>query len=169
MMSYVAPSLADINNKDISVTVEKALKKAKETLTSLGMDVLLKKHSKWDNVTYTNLEDCDNMDSDEEDDGDDQQLDDGDDQKLDDVEPAVNKEIVSAIVKEVCEDDPAQVENDFRSICTLGIADPVVSDKLGKLSKCLAPVLYMLNKNTQGAKKSEASRKHQLVLIHTCD
>ena len=46
MRSYVAPTVADINNKDISGAVENALKKAKETLTSLGMDVLLKKHSK---------------------------------------------------------------------------------------------------------------------------
>jgi len=129
MKSYVAPSVADINNKDISGAVESALKKAKETLTSLGMDVLLKKHSKWDNVTYTNLEDCDDMDSDVEDDNDDQQL--------DDVE---SEEVVSAIVKEVCEDDPVQVEKDLQSIHTLGIADPVISDKLVRLNKRLTPL-----------------------------
>ena len=55
--------------------------------------------------TYTNLEDCDDIDSDVEDDGNDQQL--------DHVEPVVNEEIASAIVKEICEDDPAQVEKDF--------------------------------------------------------
>ena len=75
MKSHVAPSVADINKKDINGVVESALKKAKETLTSLGMDVLLEKHSRWENVTYTNLEDCDDMDSDMEDDNDDQQFD----------------------------------------------------------------------------------------------
>ena len=49
--SYVTPSLSGISNKDICGAVESALKKAKETLSSLKMDVLLKKYSKWDNVT----------------------------------------------------------------------------------------------------------------------
>jgi len=63
--------------------------------------------------------------------------DDNDDQQLDDVE---SEEVVSAIVKEVCEDDPVQVEKDLQSIHTLGIADPVISDKLVRLNKCLTPL-----------------------------
>jgi len=41
----------------------------------------------------------------------------------------------------VCEDDPVQVEKDLQSICALGIAaNSKVSDKLERLTKCLAPV-----------------------------
>ena len=47
---------------------------------------------------------------------------------------------MSEIVKEVCDDDPVQVEEDLQAIRSLGIADPVISDKLGKLSKHLAPL-----------------------------
>ena len=125
--SYVDPTIASIKNRDIFGAVESALKKAKDTLSTLEMDILLKKHSKWDNIKCS-IENCD-MDTDEDDDGDDQQV--------DTVESA---EVVSEIVKEVCEDDPVQVEKDLQSICTSGIADSVISDKLVKLSKCLAPV-----------------------------
>ena len=73
MKSYVAPSVASISNKDIAKAVECALSKAKETLSSLEMDQLLKKHSKWDNMKWNNVGDCDvqldaNDDSDDQDD-----------------------------------------------------------------------------------------------------
>jgi len=126
--SYVAPSLAGISNKDICGAVESALKKAKETLSDLNMDILLKKHSKWDNVTCS-MEGCE-MDSDED-----------DDQQANYIGSEVNEEeIVSEIIKEVCEDDPVQVEKDLQSISTSGIAESKISNKLGKFSKCLAPV-----------------------------
>jgi len=69
------------------------LKKAKDTLSSFEMDILLKKHSKWGNIKCS-IEKCD-MDTDEEDNGDDQQVD-----------TAEFAEVVSEIVKEVCEDNP---------------------------------------------------------------
>ena len=47
---YVDPSIASIKNGDIFGVVESALKRAKDTLSSLEMDILLKKHSKWDNI-----------------------------------------------------------------------------------------------------------------------
>ena len=47
---FTAFSVASISNIDIKAAIEYALSKAKETLSSLEMDRLLKKHSKWDNV-----------------------------------------------------------------------------------------------------------------------
>ena len=69
LKSYVDPSIASIKNRDIFGTIERTLKKAKDTLSSLEMDILSKKHSKWDNIKC-NIENCD-MDTDEDDNGDD--------------------------------------------------------------------------------------------------
>jgi len=41
--SYVDPSIASIKTRDIFGAVESVLKKAKDTLSSLEMDILLKK------------------------------------------------------------------------------------------------------------------------------
>ena len=63
--SYVAASLSGIRNKDICGAIERAMKKAKETLRWI---CCYKKHSNWNNVTHS-MENCD-MDSNAEDDGD---------------------------------------------------------------------------------------------------
>ena len=133
MKSYVPPSVTSISNKEIGKAVENALSKAKETLSSLEMDQLLKKHSKWDNVKWSNVSDHDcDVESDADEDSDD------DDQV--DVESAAKEEVVSAVIQEVCNDDPVEVEKDIQSIRKEGMAKSRVSEKLGKFKKSLAPI-----------------------------
>ena len=132
--SYVAPSVANITNQDISVTVENALGKAKETLTNLNTDQLLKKHSKWDHVKRSSVDaESEGDDSDDDSDGD-------NDQEEDSESVAKQDEVESAIIQEVCEDDPVDIEKDLQSISQHGIADSKTSEKLDKCKKSLAPV-----------------------------
>ena len=132
MKSYVIPSVASISNKDIEKAVECALSKAKETLSSLEMDLLLKKHSKWDNVKWSNVGNC-VFESDVDDDND-------DDDQVEDAESAVKEEVVSAVIQEVCDDNPVEVEKDILSISKEGIAESKISEKLGKFKNSLAPI-----------------------------
>jgi len=124
---YIAPSLTDITNKDIADTVQKALEKAKTTLSSLNMDKLLQKHSSWDSIKYEDCEVKDDCDSEE-------------DEKDDDIDSKDKEAIVSAIVQEVCHDDPLQIENDIQLIGKEGLADTKVSQKLHKLKKSITPI-----------------------------
>ena len=98
------------------------------------MDQLLKKHSKWDNVKWSNVGDCD-AESDADDNSDDDN-----DQEEDTESVAKEDEVVSAIVQEVREDDPVEVEKDLQSISHQGIAGAKTSEKLGKFKKSLTPV-----------------------------
>ena len=131
MKSYIVPSVASISNKEIEKAVECALSKAKETLSSLEMDRLLKKHSKWDNVKWSNVGNCD-IESDVDD------IDDSnDDNQVEDAESAVTEEVLSAVIQEVCDDNPVEVKKDIQSISKEGIAESKISEKLGKLKKTL--------------------------------
>lgn len=123
---YIAPSLTDITNKDIADTVQKALEKAKATLSTLGMEKLLQKHSSWDSIKYEDCEVKDDSDSEEDED--------------DDIDSKDKEAVVSAVVQELCHDDPLQIENDIQLICKEGLADIRVSEKLHKLKKSITPI-----------------------------
>ena len=157
--SYVAPSVANITNQEISKAVENASGRAKETLVNLEMDQLLKKHSKWDNVKWSNVGDCD-AESDADDDSDD-----NNGQEEDTESVAKEDEVVSAIVQEVCEDDPVEVEKDLQSISHQGIAGAKTSEKLGNFKKSLAPV--KLNSAMPCYAFTSTDRKHvEIFFLH---
>ena len=157
--SYVAPSVANITNQEISTAVENASGRAKETLVNLEMDQLLKKHSKWDNVKWSNVGDCD-AESDADDDSDD-----NNGQEEDTESVAKEDEVVSAIVQEVCEDDPVEVEKDLQSISHQGIAGAKTSEKLGNFKKSLAPV--KLNSAMPCYAFTSTDRKHvEIFFLH---
>ena len=123
------------------------------------MDQLLKKHSKWDNVKWSNVGDCD-AESDADDDSDD------DNDQEEDTE-SVSKEdaVVSEIVQEVCEDDPVEVEKDLQSISHQSIAGAKTSEKLGKFKKSLAPV--KLNLAMPCYAFTSTDRKHvEIFFLH---
>ena len=102
-------------NAEIHEAVQRARVQAKLTLQRLGMDELLKKHSKWESPTM-----CDVV------------LEMDDEQDDEDVE--VIEETLQAIVGEVCQEDGQQLDEEIRVMMENGLIDSEVERKLKKLS-----------------------------------
>ena len=144
--SYATPTVTDISNQLIQKSVKNALSRAKETLASLEMDKLLKIHSKWDDVKWSKLDDCDvqpNLGNDDDEEDDDEE---DNDQEKNTESATKEKEVVSAIIQEVCKEDPVEVEKDLKSIsqevkgAVSDIIDSKVSKRIETLRKSLPPV-----------------------------